>query len=57
MKYVSDKDKKALAADLKTIYGAPNEVKAQEQLNPDYREVAGEVTECYEKLAYKLGCY
>ena len=33
MKYVSDKDKKALAADLKTIYGAPNEAKAQEQLN------------------------
>ncbi len=33
MKYVSDKDKKALAADLKTIYGAANEAKAQEQLN------------------------
>ena len=32
MKYVSDKDKKALAADLKTIYGAANEAKAQEQL-------------------------
>jgi putative transposase len=33
MKYVADKDKKALAADLKTIYGAPSEAKAQEQLN------------------------
>lgn len=32
MKYVSDKDKKALAADLKMIYGAVNEAKAQEQL-------------------------
>lgn len=30
MKYVSDKDKKPLAADLKTIYGAPNEQKARE---------------------------
>ena len=33
MKYVSDKDKKELAGDLKTIYGAPNESKGQEQLN------------------------
>lgn len=33
MKYVLDKDKKALAADLKTVYGAVNEAKAQEQLN------------------------
>ena len=33
MKYVADKDKKLLAADLKTIYGAPNEEKAREQLD------------------------
>jgi transposase-like protein len=32
MKYVSDKDKKPLATDLKTIYGAPNEQKAREHL-------------------------
>jgi putative transposase len=33
MKYVADKDKKLLAADLKTIYGAPNEEKARERLD------------------------
>ena len=33
MKYVADKDKKLLAADLKTIYGAPSEEKAREQLD------------------------
>ncbi|MBP2643441.1 MAG: transposase [Firmicutes bacterium] len=33
MKYVADKDKKALAADLKLIYGASSEAKAQEKLN------------------------
>jgi putative transposase len=32
MKHISDKDKKALAVDLKTIYGAANEAKGQEQL-------------------------
>ena len=33
LKYVSDKDKKAFAADLKTIYHAPDEKKALEALN------------------------
>jgi putative transposase len=33
MKYVADKDKKLLATDLKTIYGAPNEEKARERLD------------------------
>ena len=31
LKYVADKDKKAFAADLKTIYHAPSEQKAQEE--------------------------
>ena len=32
LKYVPDKDRKAFATDLKTIYHAPDEVKAQEAL-------------------------
>ena len=32
LKYVPDKDRKAFAADLKTIYHAPDEAKAREAL-------------------------
>ena len=32
LKYVPDKDKKAFATDLKTIYHAPDETKAREAL-------------------------
>jgi transposase-like protein len=36
-KYVADKDKKEFAADLKTIYHAPNEETGYEPYDPGYR--------------------
>ena len=53
LKYVPDKDRKAFAKDLKTIYQAVNEEKALEQGN---WEMDSEVSELHEKMEGQLGC-
>ena len=56
LKYVSDKDRKAFANDLKTIYNAPNE--EQGRANRDrITEKWSEKSERHETLVTRLGCH
>ncbi len=56
MKYVSDKDRKPLNADLKTVYHAPTEEKALEALRRVTEKWNGKVSGLNEKLEAELGC-
>ena len=56
LKYIADKDKKAFAADLKSIYQAPSEEAGYAQNEGSNREVARALSQCHEELDSKLGC-
>ena len=55
LKYIGEKNKKEFAKALKTIYHAPSEDAALEQLKR-VTEKWDRVSQCNEKLAQKLGC-
>ena len=56
LKYVSDKNKKEFANDLKTIYHAPSEDAALEQLERVTEKMGEGLSKRHEKLVQKLGC-
>ena len=56
LKYVANKDMKAFAKDLKTIYTAADEEAARKQVRVCNRKMVCPVSKCDESLARKLGC-
>ena len=55
LRYVAEKDKKAFANDLKSIYHAPNEESGYERMHAVTEK--WQISKCYETLGRKLGCH
>lgn len=56
LKYVSDKDRKAFAADLKSIYHAVNEEKSPGSIGKGDGKMDTEISRFHETMARQLGC-
>ncbi len=56
LKYVSDKEHKPFATDLKTIYQAPMEERVLEALERITEKWTKKISGLYEKLEAELGC-
>jgi len=57
LKYVSDKDRKEFARDLKRIYTAPNEKAGYDQMLEVSEKWEKKIPGSYEELEEQLGCY
>ena len=57
LKYVSDKDRKAFANDLKTIYNASNEEQGRANRDRITEKWSENISERHETLGKRLGCH
>ena len=57
LKYVSDKDRKAFANDLKTIYNASNEEQGRANRDRITEKWSENISERHETLGTRLGCH